>query len=1409
MEVALGTAGWVVGKLVDLLSAELLKALDESYNLGGNASAIKAELLYTHKAQGRNVAHSPALAELLRQLSHLAEDADNVLDKVDYYRIRDHVKRTHEAADDDQVVDGRLVRRSILHARHAVGKCRRSLASSLSCRGRAAVDVEFFNRSIVSERIKSLMAQMQPLCAKISDFLKLELMDPRTTAANTTAAAAFSERVTTTTSTSLEAKLYGRYAEFYAAINEITGDRDGLAVLPVVGPGGIGKTTFTQHLFHDQRVKKHFHVRIWVHVSLRFDVLRLTKEIFNNMVASEVSWRRRWGNEREPHNLEQLQTLVERRLQSRRFLLILDDMWPCDSEYKWDKFLAPFRKTSAKGSTVIVTTRSEETADMVKSETNLLIRLGGLDSRPIWAFFLACALGDERAEHHKELLDLGREIVKKLKFSPLAAKTVGRLLKKDLTRRHWSRVLDSKEWEHADSVKDIMPALKLSYDCLPFHLQKCFTYCALFPDDYQYQDSELTHLWSALGVINCSGQDDRIQDIGLKYINGLVNNGIFQKVDGVKFSHKKGREVKHTYYVMHGLLHELARIVSSRECLSIDCSNPRFAYTPPSIRHLSIRTSCTSDTVGLDHYQNFKEEIRNLKEQISVANLHTVMFIGEYDERFSEAFKEILQDVKHVRVLRLFQTTLEFLPSKLIHLRYLRIQASKKTMNTQLKLNRSVTRKWDKFRLMMGETQTPATNDHLTSLPSSLPEYYHLRFLDLQDWTGMTTVPKHMQISHLIYLRQFLASKELQSSVAKIGKLKLLQELSKFQVNREECAGFELQQLGELRDLGGALTISNLHKVKTRTEAEKAKLTLKRNLVRLKLVWDETGREQTEEEANSIEGLQPPANLRELCIKNHKCNSCPSWFDSTISLKRIEVLHLHGVSWNTLPPFGQIPYLQKLKLENIAIEKFEVRYESLENLKSIEFNGMLSMVEWVSGYTWHLFSQLEQVKVSNCPVLKELPFSHDLKLLQTPDAQERHIFRPDLQILRVIGWRTSQASPVEHKCMTLKTNLRELVVRDCPQLSLPLMPYTTKLELAKVASRPYKLLYDIHMLEIRGVDNILLTLGNLDNVLAFHDMEWLVRVTIKVCSSVPLATLQKLTSLETLAIEDCISLSSGRGESDAIQIPIKHLMLRNCYITGKELSEILACCPCLSHLEMEDCKGITGLCMQQSSHEMDDDDNDIDGMLQFPSQFTSSLSRLGIFSRDHLTMNVKDEVLKKLMSLHWLQLGGCVLSCAAMQAVHDDLPLMNNLKALRAYGYDIYDLEEDRLMTRMARTVVAGSKELEELDIGSISGVLAAPICQRLSASLHRLTFRNDTMVQHFTEEQETALKLLTSLQKLIFYGCNRLQSLPSSLRSLRSLKRLEVSYRQLQGYSPELEEQCNNLRQHIPEVVLTCIPLF
>jgi hypothetical protein len=48
-----------------------------------------------------------------------------------------------------------------------------------------------------------------------------------------------------------------------------------------------------------------------------------------------------------------------------------------------------------------------------------------------------------------------------LKGSPLAAKTVGSLLRKSLTVDFWTRVLESREWELQTGDNDIMPALNI------------------------------------------------------------------------------------------------------------------------------------------------------------------------------------------------------------------------------------------------------------------------------------------------------------------------------------------------------------------------------------------------------------------------------------------------------------------------------------------------------------------------------------------------------------------------------------------------------------------------------------------------------------------------------------------------------------------------------------------------------------------------------------------------------------------------------------------------------------------------------------------------------------------------------------------------------------------------------------
>ncbi|XP_044361810.1 putative disease resistance protein RGA4 [Triticum aestivum] len=285
-----------------------------------------------------------------------------------------------------------------------------------------------------------------------------------------------------------------------------------LPVLSIVGSGGVGKTTLAQHICSHPQVKSHYDTVIWICVSDDFDEKRLTKEAIESCPGKEAT----------TNNLNSLQHALSDILDNRKFLIVLDDLW--DDALKengqcWKRFCAPL-KNVLQGSMMLVTTRSPKVADLVCTMEPIILE--GLKDDEFWNFFKLCVFGSESSNDFPELDLIGRNILPKLKGSPLAARTLGRMLQDDLRTSHWNNILDSELWELDQERTEIVPALRLSYIYLPFHLKRCFSFCAVYPKDKEFEKDNIAEIWAAEGFVKCQGVVP-LQDIGCQYFNDLLN----------------------------------------------------------------------------------------------------------------------------------------------------------------------------------------------------------------------------------------------------------------------------------------------------------------------------------------------------------------------------------------------------------------------------------------------------------------------------------------------------------------------------------------------------------------------------------------------------------------------------------------------------------------------------------------------------------------------------------------------------------------------------------------------------------------------------------------------------------------------------------------------------------------------
>ncbi|OWM80086.1 hypothetical protein CDL15_Pgr010064 [Punica granatum] len=186
---------------------------------------------------------------------------------------------------------------------------------------------------------------------------------------------------------------------------------ENVSVLPIVGVGGLGKTTLARLVFNDDKVKEYFEMKlIWVCVSINFNVEDILRKIVRGCTPNKEGIANLDMNEL----LEKLKKWID----GKKFLLVLDDVWK-DNRSKWLE-LREFLMSGAKGSKILVTTRYPRVAETMTREFH---ELSGLPEDEALSLLMLMAMKKEREWKNQNLEKIAREIVKKCARVPLAIKT--------------------------------------------------------------------------------------------------------------------------------------------------------------------------------------------------------------------------------------------------------------------------------------------------------------------------------------------------------------------------------------------------------------------------------------------------------------------------------------------------------------------------------------------------------------------------------------------------------------------------------------------------------------------------------------------------------------------------------------------------------------------------------------------------------------------------------------------------------------------------------------------------------------------------------------------------------------------------------------------------------------------------
>ncbi|XP_048329500.2 disease resistance protein RGA2-like isoform X1 [Ziziphus jujuba] len=533
-----------------------------------------------------------------------------------------------------------------------------------------------------------------------------------------------------------EEDVIGRHREKMEIIKrlfDIETDQENMGVIPIVGVGGLGKTTLAQLVINDAKVKNHFEPIIWVNVPKVFDVELIVKEMVKSRVKDE-------------RPMDEMEKELEEKIKGKLYLIVLDDVWDFGNREKWLK-LENLLRVGANGSKIIITTRDKNVACKINGQQESTHFLRTLDEEHSWSLFKRLAFMQGQMPDNPNHVKIGKEIMTKCGGIPLVIRTIASMLY-SINLEEWSSFKEKELSTIPDYVDDVIPTLKLSYDRLPSHLKHCFGYCSLFPKNHVFSVEMLINLWMAQGFIKLS--NDHREDMGYQHFKDLLHRSFFEQVE-------IDDSFKVTECKMHDCMHDLAMSVTGSKCRMLSLNDKKI---DKRTRHVSLDTSLWSP----------EEEKESLSLLVEMEKIRTLFFTTDL-YLSTRILKKSILSCKFLRTLDLHAAyaRLTVMPKsigKLKHLRYLDL-----SWNDMQALPNSIT------RLQHLQTLNLSSCWKLRALPYSISRLQNLQTLNLSYCGNLGALPdtiSRLQNLQTLNLNQCWNLQALPNDVTKLVSLRSL-----------------------------------------------------------------------------------------------------------------------------------------------------------------------------------------------------------------------------------------------------------------------------------------------------------------------------------------------------------------------------------------------------------------------------------------------------------------------------------------------------------------------------------------------------------------------------------------------------------------------------------------------------------